>query len=503
MRYLSTRDDSCSYSSTDSLLCGLPYEGGLFVPEDLPFLKGKDLEQLKDLSYPELCAHLLSYFYEEFSLEDLKEACANAYSEESFGEEPCRFFQLNRYNDKRYLMELWHGPTAAVQDFALQLYPFLLALARQKMGDSHRQLFLLANMGNEAQAAIEAMSKLERSRLLICYDSTAMSEVQRRQLLTGSVEGVELLEVQGEFDAIKRELMQVLSDCQLRQTCLEKGLRLSTLNSSNWALFVPHLAHYFYAYLTLLKLEKVELGAAVNFSIPSGSFGMILAAWYAGKMGLPIHKLICASNRNHVLSDFLQTGTYDIRRERFRTQASAMDSLIGFNFERLLYELSHQNGAYVVERMKQLREHGFFTVGPEMLNRLREQFVAGFTDDRGIQKTILESYDLYDTVLDPHTALAFNVYTRYERRSNDQHPVVYVSSSSPYKFVRRVLPALYPRRQDLPQDSLSQLQLLQKESDLPLSEKLTTCWEISPVASRKVRVEDLGRVVMERIQEEL
>ena len=472
MNYFSTRRDQKPVQASAAILNGIAPDGGLYVPERIPRLDEAAIGRMRTADYPARACEILRLFLDDFSDTEVLDAVRTAYSEERFGEKICPLVQLNRYSERAYILELWHGPSSAFKDFALQLLPYLMDGAASHLNDTRERVILTATSGDTGKAALEAFADHAGYRLVVFYPKDGVSEQQERQMLSAGGSNVSVVAVRANFDEVQSGVKALFADAELAAHLAERNQVLSSANSINWGRLLPQIVYYWSAYLDLLNGGHLEVGETLNFAVPTGNFGDILAAWYAAQMGLPVHKLICASNMNNVLSDFFRSGVYDIRRDFHRTLSPSMDILISSNLERLLYELSCQNASYVGSRMEALRSEGVYSVGPEMLNRLQETFVGGYTDDRGCLRTILNVYDDYDHLVDPHTAVAFNVYERYAKRAKDEHKVVYISTASPLKFPETVCQALYPRQSGVPTDLQGRLERLSEESGLAIPETL-------------------------------
>lgn len=442
MNYISTRGYPGKFSSAEIIKMGIAPDGGLFVPESVPLLTGDDLIYLKDLSYSQVAAEVLSRFLTDYDLCELQEYCDIAYSEDNFGDPPVPLVQLNQYNEREYILELWHGPTSAFKDIALQLLPYLMTAAVRKTGESRKILVLTATSGDTGKAALEGFKDVQGTEVIVFYPAEGVSEAQRLHMITTEGDNTHVIAVNGCFDDTQTGVKKIFANEELRAELDRHNVMLSSANSINWGRLVPQIAYYVYSYLSLLRTEKIENNEKINVVVPTGNFGNILAAWYAKMMGIPIHKLICASNRNKVLSDFFRTGVYDRNREFFRTNSPSMDILISSNLERLLFEITEKDSGRVNQWIDGLMQDGKYKVDPTTLRALQSAFVGGFADEAGIAKSIRETYDRCDHVLDTHTAVGFNVYGRYYQRSGDQTKTVFVSTASPFKFVEAVMDAL-------------------------------------------------------------
>ncbi len=468
MKYISTRGTDYQYSSAQAIKQGIAPDGGLFVPESIPKLTNEDFLRMTNESYVEIAADVLSLYLDDYSHSELLDYCTWAYDPEKFGEDPAPLVQINKYNDREYILELWHGPTAAFKDMALQLLPYLMTAAIRKTGETRKICILTATSGDTGKAALEGFKDVPGTEVIVFYPSSGVSEAQRLQMVTTEGDNVHVIAVKGCFDDAQSGVKQIFADSDFEDKLKEKGVILSSANSINWGRLAPQIAYYVASYAALLRNEKIAIGEPINVVVPTGNFGNILAAWYAMKMGVPMNKLICSSNRNKVLSDFLRSGTYDRNREFYKTNSPSMDILISSNLERLLFEITGKNGAKVLEWMEQLSSKGSYTVDPATLRTLQGVFVGGFSDEAGIIKTIREVYDRCDHVIDTHTAVGFNVYGRYYHRSADETKTIFVSTASPFKFADSVLDAIFGAGYSRGRSSEVIIRELSEESSLPI-----------------------------------
>ena len=442
MNYISTRGYDKKYSAAEAIITGIAPDGGLFVPETIPQISKDEIEEMKNMQFFQLSARVLSKFLTDFTEQELLEYTAAAYSEEKWGENPIPLVQLNAYNDREYILELWHGPTCAFKDVALQLLPHLMTASVKKTGINKKICILTATSGDTGKAALEGFKDLPGTEIIVFYPTGGVSDAQKLQMVTTEGDNTHVIAVNGCFDDAQTGVKKIFGDDAFAKKLEDHGIMLSSANSINWGRLAPQIAYYVYSYVELLRQEKIGKGEEINIVVPTGNFGNILAAWFAKQMGIPVRKLICASNRNKVLCDFFSTGTYDRNREFFKTSSPSMDILISSNLERLLYEVAGGNSAQVIEWMNGLNTEGKYSVDKDTLKSLQHSFVGGFADETGVAKTILDVYDRTDNVIDTHTAVGFNIYGRYHTRSNDETKTVFVSTASPFKFAPAVMDAI-------------------------------------------------------------
>ena len=442
MMYISTRGYDKKFSAAEAIKQGIAPDGGLFVPEEIPQLSKKEIMAMTEMTYPQIAATVLSKYLTDFSYDELISYTEQAYAEEKFGEKPAPLVQLNKYNPREYILELWHGPTAAFKDMALQLLPHLMTASAKKTGEDRKICILTATSGDTGKAALEGFKDLPGTEVIVFYPSEGVSDAQKQQMITTEGNNVHVVAVNGCFDDAQSGVKAIFGDPTMAEELNNMGIVLSSANSINWGRLVPQIAYYVASYVELLKYEEFNFGEKMNVVVPTGNFGNILAAWYAKKMGIPMKKLICASNKNKVLSDFFRSGTYDRNREFYKTNSPSMDILISSNLERLLFEVTGKDAGKTKGWMEDLKEKGVYSVDPETLHTLQMTFVGGFADEAGITKTIRDVYDRCDHVVDTHTAVGFNIYNRYYQRSGDETKTVFVSTASPFKFAPAVMDAL-------------------------------------------------------------
>ena len=430
MQYLSTRDSALRVSAQEAIVRGLAPQSGLFVPETFP---QADLDAWKNLSYPELAEKVLAGFLTDYSADFLHTATASTYGA-AFGG---KAGETVRVRDGLYSLELWHGPTCAFKDYALQLMPKLLVEAKKMLGRTETTRILVATSGDTGKAALAGYADLDGIEIEVFYPNDGTSEIQHLQMATQKGENVQVYAVQGNFDDAQTGVKKVFADADVAAELEKRGIRLSSANSINWGRLVPQIVYYFYAYFRLAEQGAVAWGKPVDFCVPTGNFGDILAGYYAKQMGLPVGKLICASNKNNVLTDFIKTGTYDARRTFYKTTSPSMDILISSNLERLLLHTS--GSAEKVEGwMQELAATGKYTVDAETLAKIQASFAAGYADDAAGAAEIRVRFERDGYLCDTHTAVAFHV----AEANRSDAPMVVLSTASPFKFPRDVLAAL-------------------------------------------------------------
>ena len=431
MKFFSTRDHDRIVTASQAIAQGLSDEGGLFVPEHFPQV---DVRTLCQLDYPALAAAVVSEYLTDYSKDFLTEATRTTYGE-AFGG---KAGYLAPVEGDTYALELWHGPTCAFKDYALQLMPKLLVEAKKNLSRTEKTLILVATSGDTGKAALDGYHDIPGVEIAVFYPTGGTSEIQRLQMATQEGANVAVYAVRGNFDDAQTGVKKVFGDKAIAARLAERNIRLSSANSINWGRLVPQIVYYFAAYAQLLKAGKISFGDKVDFCVPTGNFGDILAGYYAKQMGLPVGKLVCASNQNNVLTDFLSTGTYTAKRKFYKTTSPSMDILVSSNLERLLYHVTGSD-AEVAGLMKSLNETGRYTVRPETLKAIQESFDCGWSSEEQVAGEIRARYEKDGYLCDTHTAVAFHVAAQKKR---DGVPMVVLSTASPFKFPRSVLEAL-------------------------------------------------------------
>ncbi|MDD7174710.1 MAG: threonine synthase [Clostridiales bacterium] len=439
MQMLSTRG-AAAVSPSMAILRGLAPDGGLYVPAQFPAFAEADLLALVPMSYQERAFAVLSRFLPDFGEAELRAAIAGAYGT---GFDCEAVAPLLRVGSRAHALELWHGPTLAFKDMALQLLPHLLTLSGKKHGETREVFILVATSGDTGKAALEGFLDVPGTRCCVFYPKDGVSQAQRLQMVTTGGSNTHVIAVEGNFDDAQTGVKRIFSDADFAREMDAQGRVLSSANSINFGRLVPQIVYYFSAYADLLREGAISVGDAVNFCVPTGNFGDILAADYAKKAGLPVGRLICASNENNVLTDFIRTGVYDISdRAFYKTISPSMDILISSNLERLLFDLSGCDGERIAGLMAQLRTQRRYEIDGGMLRLMQSRYAAGFVDQAGIRAEIARSFAEDGYLMDTHTAVASAVLRDYVATTGDTTPAVIVSTASPYKFGASVLEAI-------------------------------------------------------------
>ncbi len=439
MRYISTRDHSIQYSASQAIAQGLAKDGGLLTPYYIPKLPGKALEDIKSMAYQQRAVYIMKMFLEEFSVKELTGFANVAYGPDKF--DTPAVAPVRTVDENTHCLELWHGPTCAFKDMALQMLPHLLSASLVKTEENKTACILVATSGDTGKGALEGFKDVPRTKILVFYPKDGVSQVQELQMVTQEGENVGVAAVVGNFDDAQTGVKRLFSNERLRRELAGRGYFFSSANSINWGRVLPQVVYYISAYCDLLRDEKVQPGQMVNICVPTGNFGNILAAYYASEMGLPIDQLICASNRNNVLTDFLRDGIYDRNRTFYNTMSPSMDILISSNLERLLYSLT-QDPDEVRRCMARLNEVGKYQVSDRVKDKLQKRFKGYFCDDKETQRMIRAVYQKYGYLIDTHTAVAFSALEQYRAETEDDTPTIVASTASPFKFCGSVLEAL-------------------------------------------------------------
>ena len=440
MKYYSTRDRSLRYESAEAIKMGLSRDGGLLTPTEIPQIDRTFLESLVPMRYQGRTAKVMSLYLTDYTEAELLGFAENAYGPEKF--DTPAVAPVRTVDDATYCLELWHGPTSAFKDMALQMLPQLLSAALRKTGEDKTVCILVATSGDTGKAAMEGFADVPQTKIMVFYPKDGVSAIQEAQMVTQDGANVGVCSVVGNFDDAQTGVKRIFSDESIRATLADRGYFLSSANSINWGRILPQVVYYFSAYCDLVRDGKLTMGDRVNFCVPTGNFGDILAAYYAKRMGLPVNKLICASNCNDVLTDFLRTGVYDRNRPFHTTMSPSMDILISSNLERLLFDLSGENDEEVRGYMAALSKDGKYEVSDDIKAKLAEQYWGGFCDEAGTAATIAKYFKEYGYLIDTHTAVAANVLEQYRSATGDQTMTVFASTASPYKFCNHVLTAI-------------------------------------------------------------
>ncbi len=494
MLYTSTRDKSVKVTSAQAIAQGISKDGGLFVPETIPAISSDFIESLVGLDYISRAKKVLSLYLTDYTEDEIDMCVSGAYAAGKFSSD--KVSPIKTITKGENILELWRGPTCAFKDMALQLLPYLLTTAAKKTVADKTIVILVATSGDTGKAALEGFKDVPGTKIMVFYPNDGVSPMQKLQMTTQAGENVAVCAINGNFDDAQNGVKKIFTDKEVAAKLDEKGMMFSSANSINWGRLVPQIVYYISAYCDLIENGTIKNGDEVNVVVPTGNFGNILAAYYAKKMGVPFAKLICASNANNVLTDFLKTGTYDRNRKFFTTTSPSMDILISSNLERLLYHLSGENDETIREWMGLLSGEGKYTVNEEVKSLILDLFDAGCCDDKQTAETIAATYK-NGYLLDTHTAVAVKVYEDYVKATGDGKETVIASTANPYKFSAAVLGAVAEVPADA--DEFAQVDLLKAATGEPCPEQLATLKGKTPRFTDCCNKEDMVNKVYEML----
>ena len=468
MNYTSTRDNSVKVSAAYAIATGISPDGGLYVPEAIPALTHEELLAAAKTDYRDRAVSVLGKYLTDFTEEELRECVDGAYTGKFGGEDVAPVVDIA---ENRFVLELWHGPTCAFKDMALQLLPHLLTRSVKKTCDGKEIVILVATSGDTGKAALEGFKDVPGTRIIVFYPVEGVSAIQKKQMVTQEGGNVGVCAISGNFDDAQTGVKRIFTDPETAAELAKGNMAFSSANSINWGRLAPQIVYYISAYADLMNKGVIKnKGDEVNVVVPTGNFGNILAAYYAKKMGLPIGKLICASNANNVLTDFLRTGVYDRNRHFYTTVSPSMDILISSNLERLLYDLSGCDSARVKGWMDSLAATGRYEVDDDVKAAIKELFWAGCCDDEATLATIGGVFASQHYLSDTHTAVALNVYEQYVKEFGSDVPTIIASTASPYKFAPAVLSAV--AKEKITDDDFAMLENLNEVSGVAIPASL-------------------------------
>ncbi len=466
MSFFSTRGGSC-VTASQAILRGIAPDGGLYVPAMFSSVSAEKISRMADMSYEDRAVSILKLFLEDFSIPEIDRAVRAAYSAERFNDPAIA--PVRQLDNSTWILELFHGPTLAFKDMALQLLPHLLKLSAEKNREMREVCILVATSGDTGKAALEGFRDVPGTSCTVFYPLDGVSDIQKLQMVTTGGSNTRVIAVRGNFDDAQTGVKELFTSPEFAEKMAQQGKVLSSANSINLGRLIPQVVYYFSAYADMVKKGAITTGEPVNFCVPTGNFGDILAGYYAHCMGLPVNKLICASNRNNVLTDFFNSGIYSTHRTFFRTISPSMDILVSSNLERLLYEAADRDGRLIQTWMNQLKECGSYSVGDQ-----RREWLAGFfwgdcADNKDTVNEIGKRFAQDRYLLDPHTAVASHVLREYRAKTNDATPTVIVGTASPYKFAADVLSAIGG---EAGLDAFTASEELEKRTGIPMPEQI-------------------------------
>ena len=447
MIYRSTRNNNVEVTSAEAIAQGISVDGGLFIPDEIPAITLDEIKKLSTMKYNERAAYIFAKYLTDFTDEEIRYCTDNAYTDKKFSTE--NISEISHLFDGTYMLELGHGPTCAFKDMALQILPYLLTTSAKKINCDKKIVILVATSGDTGKAALEGFKDVPGTQIMVFYPEQGVSPMQKRQMTTQEGDNVAVCAIKGNFDDAQNGVKAIFTNDEIKKILDDNGMMFSAPNSINWGRHAPQIIYYVSAYATLVADEEIALGDKINVVVPTGNFGNILAAYFAKKMGVPIAKLICASNSNKVLTDFINTGIYDRNRDFYTTISPSMDILISSNLERLLYLLTGKDDAKIREWFGKLSSEGKYEVSDDIKALLKEDFYGGCCDDEQTKETIKRTYEKYSYTLDTHTAVAVKVYEDYKSATGDETRTIIASTASPYKFSASVLEAIDGKKPEI------------------------------------------------------
>ncbi len=493
MNYASTRNSSLKVTSAHAIVKGLSDEGGLYVPESVPALSKEEILSLCDKSYVERAYTVFSKFLTDFTDGELRHCVESAYNTKNFDTD--NIAEIAKLKDGKYVLELWHGPTCAFKDMALQILPYLLTTSAKKEVDGKQIAILVATSGDTGKAALEGFKDVPGTSISVFYPEDGVSPMQKRQMTTQEGDNVNVCAVKGNFDDCQNGVKAIFTDKEIEDKLAKNNILLSSANSINWGRLAPQIIYYVSTYAQLIKDCDIAYGDKVNIVVPTGNFGNILAAYYAKLMGIPVNKLICASNSNNVLTDFINTGVYDRNRKFYTTISPSMDILISSNLERLLYHLTGGNDKLINEWFGALKTSGRYEVNDEVKKQLSGLFWAGCCSDEETKAQIHKTFTEEKYLLDTHSAVAVKVYEDYRAKTGDTAKTIIASTANPYKFGRAVYSAVGGNSET--EDEFELISHLEQETGTKMPAPLAATKDKAVRFTNTVEKQDMGKVVLD------
>jgi len=487
MKFISTRGGE-AVSGAQAILSGIAPDGGLYVPEYFPAIDSAFLREIGNLSYPERAAKIFSLFLDDFEISELEYWAEQAYAK--FEGDPA---PLTKIDDATYIMELWHGPTLAFKDLALTMMPYLLTGARERCEENKQTLILVATSGDTGMAALAGFADVANTEIVVLYPNEGVSKLQKLQMQTAQGDNVHVFAIEGNFDDAQTAVKDIFNDKEVVEKLYEHGFSLSSANSINWGRLQPQIAYYISAYADLLYAGEVEEGEQVNFVVPTGNFGNVLAAYYALKMGLPIANLIVASNKNNVLSEFFESAEYNINRPFYKTISPSMDILISSNFERLLFEIGGRSAEFVKEMMADLNSQGYYCLDQASLEKIAE-FKGYYSTEEETLDSIANFFEIYGYLIDPHTAVGVSCLYKHMAFFDNGGKNIVVSTASPYKFAQDVYKAIVGKWES---DTFKAVDKLSEITATPIPEEISRLKHQAILHSEELERQDIKKSILE------
>ena len=492
LKYRSTRGNSSYVEFSEAVIEGIAPDGGLYVPAEKVTFTDDEQMIMSTLSYGELAKRIIRRYAGDFTDEQIDECVKNAYCPGRFYGHPA---PVKTLSDTLNVLELWHGPTAAFKDLALQILPEFMKKSLENTGVKEKIVILTATSGDTGKAALEGFKNANGIDVIVFYPKDGVSRMQELQMVTQEGSNVHVASVIGNFDDAQTGVKKIFGDADYNAKLAAHGIRLSSANSINFGRLLPQIVYYFHAYYELVRRGEISFGEKINFTVPTGNFGNILACYYAAKSGLPVNRIICASNDNKVLADFFATKTYDTHREFLTTISPAMDILISSNFERLLFDASGRASTAVVNMMNSLRENGSYEVESDIFDNISNYFWSSYATEEETKETIKNVYNEFGYLVDPHTAVGLTVYDKYVISSGDTTKTVAVSTASPFKFNASVAEAIFGKENVEGKNEFEILDLLSEKTGLPVPEPLRDIDKKEILHKTVCRPEDMPETV--------
>ena len=497
MQFFSTRDQNRKVTSSEAIAQGLSNEGGLFVPETIPSISMDELKSLAGMNYAQRAAFVFSKYLTDYTDAELRYCTESAYTTKAF--DTANIAEIAHLFEGTYMLELWHGPTCAFKDMALQILPYFLTTAVKKLHMDKKVVILVATSGDTGKAALEGFKDVPGTEIMVFYPVEGVSDMQKRQMVTQEGENVTVCAVKGNFDDCQSGVKKIFTDHKVLEALEQGGMTFSSANSINWGRLVPQIVYYVSSYVSLAESGQIAYGDLLNVVVPTGNFGNILAAYYAKMMGVPLGKLICASNDNKVLYDFFRTGAYDRNRDFILTTSPSMDILISSNLERLIYRIAGEDAACNASLMAALAGDGKYEITAEMKEKLGD-FYGNYATQEECAAQIRSLYEDTDYVLDPHTAVAAAVYNKYKEETGDTTKTVIASTASPYKFTRTVLSAMDEKYADM--DDFALTEELEKISGVKIPDAITKIRNAPVLHNIQCEKDGMKQAVMEFLEKQ-
>ncbi len=500
MLYNSTQNASEVVSAAQAIAQGISKDGGLFVPQEFPKYDEETLRSLLKKDYKGRAKKVFSDFLSDFTAEEIDECVEKAYTPAKFGgDNPAPLAYTSLEGTALNILELWHGPTCAFKDMALQILPHLLTKSLKKTYDGKDAVILVATSGDTGKAALEGFKDVDHTRIIVFYPVNGVSPMQKHQMNTQEGANVRVCAIKGNFDDAQTGVKKIFTTPEIAEKLAENNMLFSSANSINWGRLLPQIVYYISAYCDMVNDGKIAFGDKINVVVPTGNFGNILASYYACLMGLPVNKFICASNSNNVLTDFINTGVYDKNRHFYTTMSPSMDILVSSNLERLLYRISGDDAEVTHEWMTALKTTGKYEVSDSVKALMKEKFFGGFCDDKKTQDTISRLFAENGYLCDTHTAVAVNVYEQYVAQTGDDTPSVIASTASPYKFSKSVLEAVAPNDQ-LPDTEFDMVDRLNEVTGMAVPAPLAGLKDKTARFSDVTEVDDMPKYVLSALE---